>query len=194
LPNQLLNEEVDWWLLNPGSAESAPLCLDYPVVIRSLERMRAANYHRLWRNRWEAMLSATSILTHWALEGDDDSGLWNVHLRIDETITAVALGEPPTSASAGRRARFAMALRAGIPVMIWDRRERRGDSFETVVNLLIAGNPMTLATRVRDLRSKAAICDGVSGNEHIGRHIAVMFDDPNRLVDINPYASIESYG
>jgi vWA-MoxR associated protein C-terminal domain len=145
-------------------------------VIRSLERMRATNYHRLWRNRWEAMISASSIRTHWAPTEEDDSGLWNARLRIDDTIAAVVLGEPPTPASAGRRAGFAMALRAGIPVMIWDRRDRRDDSFETIVNSLIAGNPITLANRVRDLRAQAAIVADAGGNEHIGRHIAVMFD------------------
>lgn len=194
LPAKLLNEAVDWWHTNSGSPEAAPLCLDYPVVVRSLERMRALNYHRFWRNRWEAMISAPSIRSYWALTDEDDIGLWNARLRADESIAAVILGEPPAAHSAGRKARFFMALRAGVPIIIWDRRTRRAENFEEIVERLVTGTPLSLVKRVRDLRSQAAIADNASSAAHIGRHLAVLVDDPNRLVDATPFMQSDIYG
>ena len=87
-----------------------------------------------------------------------------------------------------------MALRAGVPVVLWDRRERPPDNFKEVIGSLIEGTPQTLASRVRDLRSQAAISDEAERGTHIGRHLAVLMDDPNRLVDIMPYASLDTNG
>jgi hypothetical protein len=187
LPTKLLNEAVDWWCMNSDSVEAIPFCLDYPVVIRSLERMREHNCHRVWRNRWQAMLAASFTNTSWALGEDIDIGLWNARLRSDETICAVALGSPPTDWSPSGRTQLKMALRAGVPLVIWDRRERRGDNFRESVDRLLAGPPMTLADRVQEFRIQAATSDTVLREAHLGRHLAVLWDDPDRLVDIENY-------
>jgi hypothetical protein len=78
-------------------------------------------------------------------------------------------------------------LRAGIPIIIWDRRERRDDNFRESVDPLLGGSPMTLADRVQEFRSQAAIVDAALQDAHLGRHLAVLWDDPHRLVDIDPY-------
>ncbi len=187
LPAKLINEAVDWWCTNSDSVEAIPLCLDYPIVIRSLERMRAQSHHRFWRNRWQAMLATPFIITNWSLGEDTDIGLWNARLRSDETIAAVALGAPPAAWSPEGRMQLKMALRAGIPIILWDRRKRRDDNFRKSVDPLLAGAPMTLADRVQEFRSRAATADIALRDAHLGRHLAVLWDDPHRLVDTDPY-------
>jgi vWA-MoxR associated protein C-terminal domain/vWA-MoxR associated protein middle region 0/Effector-associated domain 2 len=187
LPATLINEAVDWWRTNSDSVEAIPFCLDYPIIIRSLERMRDQSCHRFWRNRWQTMQAAPGINTNWSLGEDIDIGLWNARLRSDETIAAVALGAPPAAWSPAGRLQLKMALRAGIPIIIWDRRERRGDNFRESVDPLLGGPPMTLADRVQEFRSQAATADVALRDAHLGRHLAVLWDDPHRLVDIDPY-------
>jgi hypothetical protein len=194
LPTMLLNEAVDWWSTNQDSCEPVPLCLDYPVVIRSLERMRALQYHRFWRNRWQAMLSSPSMSVYWALESKDDIGLWNARLRANEAISAVVLGEPPMPSRARGIDRLRMALRAGVPIILWDRREQHDEDLKEIIDALLAGAPLTLARRVKELRSRAAITDAAVRNNHIGRHLTILWDDPDRLVGSTLYAALDTSG
>jgi hypothetical protein len=156
-----------------------------------LERMRALSYHRFWRNRWQEMVTTGSIHAHWAPVDEEDIGLWNARMRSDEKITAVVLGSPPVLSSASGNAQLKMALRAGVPVVLWDRREQRGEDFEEVVESFVNGAPAALVNRVKELRSQAAVMDPSARNDHIGRHLTVLWDNPNRLVDVTPYAPLE---
>jgi len=189
LPTPLLNEAVDWWLTGARSSGGVPLCLDYPVVVRSLERMRTLNYHRFWRNRWEAMAAAPSLRAHWMLSSDDIS-VWNAQLHSDESLSVVVLNEPPASAPGTKATQLWMALLAGIPVVLWDRRERRADNFEGVVDELVDGAPSGLIDRIQKLRKEAAVSVDADNTKHLGRHLAVLWDDPDRLVDVWPYAPL----
>jgi vWA-MoxR associated protein C-terminal domain len=189
LPVTLLNESVDWWPTEPDQPEAVPLCVEYPVVIRSLERMRTLSYHRVWRNRWEQMLTAVTLRALWALDGEGDNiNQWNVRLRRDQTYTAVVLGDPPTTS---RATWLKMAVRAGVPVILWDRREQGAKDFREVVGGIVSGFPMSVSDRVAELRASAAR-DGGAG--HLGRHLAVLWDDPERLVDIPPFATLYADG
>ncbi|MCA1694027.1 MAG: hypothetical protein LC749_04465, partial [Actinobacteria bacterium] len=52
LPRTLLNLPVHLWHKEHNSGDPRPLCLDYPIVVRSLERMRSSQWHRVWHQRW----------------------------------------------------------------------------------------------------------------------------------------------
>jgi hypothetical protein len=194
LPTMLLNEAVDWWSTNKDSLEPVPLCLDYPVVIRSLERMRAEQYHRFWRNRWQALLSSSSMSIYWALEKNDDIGLWNARLRYNEAISVVVLGEPPMPSRTRGMNRLRMALRAGVPIILWDRREQHDENLKGAIDVLLAGAPLTLARRVKELRSRAVVADAAVRNNHIGRHLTILWDDPDRMVDGTLYTALDTSG
>jgi hypothetical protein len=191
LPVSLLNEAVDWW--RSGVAHAVPLCIDYPVVVRSLERMRDLSRRRVWLNRWTALLRAPALNAHPALGFSGDPTTWNVQLHRDLEISAVILSEPPPTSSTSRGHHLWMALTAGVPVILWDRRKDPPDEFLTVANYLISDPPMSLAGRVQKLRQSAAISNcGVASDEHPGRHIALLWDDPTRLVDHVPYVADHS--
>jgi hypothetical protein len=183
LPMDLLNMAVDWWHQDAGSPHAVPLCVEYPVVLRSLDRMRATNSHRLWRNRWER-LRDVPLHAKWAPEGQLSEELtrWNTALRADEAFTAVVLTAPPTERSPAGREALRMALRAGVPVLLWDRRDQPGADFpETAGKLLADGASTEIPERVMRVRATSAQSHG---GGHVGRHLAVLFDDPTRLVGV----------
>jgi hypothetical protein len=185
LPVSLLNEAVDWW--RPGAPYSVPYCVRYPVVVRSLERMRDRGLHRVWLNRWAALLRAPSLNAKSALGFTGGLNTWNVQLHRDLDISAVVLSEPPQSSPAERGNHLWMALTAGVPVILWDRRSEPPNEFTDAANDLIGDLPMSLASRVQMLRQSAADNDDAAADEHPGKHIALLWDDPTRLVDQSPY-------
>lgn len=183
LPSSLLNQPVEWWVADPGSRTARPLCVNYPIVVRSLERIRTPWLHRYWRNRWAAMTSATALSAQWA-PGEDGARLWNARLNANEGISAVILSGPPQPIPKGDEDYLWMAIAAGVPVVIWDRRENSTQESKNVIKSLVGGLPMSLSERVSALRRAAAVDPS---NGHPGQHITVLWDDPTRLVDVSPY-------
>jgi hypothetical protein len=190
LPVALLNEAVDWW--RSGTAPAVPLCVEYPVVVRSLERMRGETRRRLWLNRWDALLRAPSLHVHSAIGFSGDLDTWNVALHRDAEIAAVVLSQPPPIGQANRAHHLWLALTAGVPVILWDRRKDQSAEFLEVANGLISDPPMSLAYRVQKIRQSAASNEKVATEDHPGRHIVLLWDDPTRLVDQIPYAALDA--
>ncbi|MGH3925630.1 MAG: hypothetical protein ACRDTT_22695, partial [Pseudonocardiaceae bacterium] len=60
LPRALLNLPVHLWHKERDSGYPRLLCLDYPVVVRSLERMRSSHWHRMWHQRWKILMNDPS--------------------------------------------------------------------------------------------------------------------------------------
>lgn len=184
LPTMLMSLPVEWWTTHADSEQPSPIGLDYPVVVRSLERMRATNHRRMWVNRWNALFSHPYHHNiHWGLtdDGEADLGAWDAQLRVDDTINSVVLSEPPDSRIG--RAELEMALRAGIPVILWDRRMPAPESIRGVVIALTNGDPYRLPHRMRRLRGEAASARSAERATHPGQYLALLWDDPNRPVN-----------
>ncbi len=184
LPIELLNHELEWSPKHVQTEHPIPLCLQYQVVLRSLERMRAQAWHRLWHNRWEAMMAdGQQMRLHPSFVDRDDSDLdrWNYDLVSDEGLASVALSTPPDR-NTGKE-ELAMALRAGVPVMFWDRRNSRTDALVAAVSVLVNGAPADLPERTKALRYAAASQRNGNPDSHVGRYLAVLWDDPTRLID-----------
>ncbi|MBC2904397.1 hypothetical protein [Streptomyces cupreus] len=72
LPWELLDEPVEWWSKESDSTSPIPLVLDCPVVVRRLERLQRAAWHRLWRNRWRRLRGRSADShPHWSRPGED---------------------------------------------------------------------------------------------------------------------------
>lgn len=183
LPTELLHNEVEWWHIELEAPAPTPLCLDYPVVVRSLDRMRAAYRHRVWANRWRAMWRhPPGHRLYWGRgEGDDaDLDQWNARLREDQDVTTVVLSTPPHQ-EAGH-AELQSALNAGIPVILWDRRVPLEPDAAHLLARIAQGAPADLPHRVRALRTEAARLPPAEQQRHPGRHLALLWDDPGRNV------------
>jgi nucleoside phosphorylase len=184
LPADLLHTAVEWWHTELDAPASTPLCLEYRVVVRSLDRMREAHRRRTWANRWRSLWrDPARHRVHWGRTEPDDAGLgpWNARLREDHSLTTVILGNSPEDESG--RQELASALNAGIPVILWDH--RRGALAPEMAGLLdgiTAGPPADLPGRVHALRRDAGLLAPADQASHPGRHLAVLWDDPDRNV------------
>ncbi|MGW7542025.1 VMAP-C domain-containing protein [Streptomyces sp. NPDC054770] len=189
LPLQLLNHPMEWLPTASDSSAATPLCLDYPVALRSLERMRARQFHRRWRNRWQQLAAGPRIVCHWDTTGErgHDPVRWNRTLAADERLVSVALTAPPLPGPGGRQATLEAALLAGVPLAVWDRRPAPAGDFRKRVDKLLKGTAAELPQRVRKLRNEAATAAAAQRDAHTGRHLAVLLDNPNRMVDWSEY-------
>jgi NTP-dependent ternary conflict system VMAP-like protein len=194
LSGELLNLDVDQWAWETDSPIPQPLGCHYSVVVRSLERMTKQKWHREWRARWDeltAQLGESGAISEesncW---GDDVSpaGLRKLTAGFDRKPTAVSLvlSSPPRAESSGRD-QVAVALRAGVPMILWHRENCNAVFFRTARDLLHGGGETGLLERVRVTRTDA-FADGPESG-HCGQALTVLYDDPHRtVVPIDPKA------
>ena len=182
LPGALMNLPVQWFPdLRMGIAK--PICVRYPVAVRSLERMRAEKMRREWGHRWDR-------LDHQPFDGRVQWGIryqsgptsvesWSTGLSGDDRYVVVVLSEPPAT-ERGLRELFA-ALEAGVPVILWDQREPQPGADTAGELRRITAEPADLPDRIRSLRVEAMrMAD--QQPDHFGRSVALLWDDPNRVV------------
>jgi hypothetical protein len=184
LPTDLLHTAVEWWHTELDTPAPTPLCLDYRVVVRPLDRMRLAHRRRVWNDRWHTLWQhPPRHEVQWGRSDPVAEGLdtWNAQLREDHGITTVVLGDSPER-EAGHL-ELQSALNTGIPVILWDHKP--GPLTPQMAELfgrLTQGPPGELADRVDDLRREAARMPAEERDQHIGRRVALLWDDPERNV------------
>jgi len=179
LPTRMLNTAVEWWRTDLDAPVPSPLCASYDVVLRNLDRMRAEHRHRVWTVRWTALWRDDGL---GAARRPDPAGQdprqWDVKLRSNTDLGLVVLSTSPDREPG--RLELDVALRAGVPVILWDRRGPADDAAATAVGTLAQAAPAYLLGRLRQLRVHAA--QSRPADTHPGRHVAVLWDDPNRLI------------
>lgn len=184
LPGDLLHTAVEWWHTELDGPAPMPLCVDYRVVVRSLDRMRAEHRHRHWNNRWRRMWQRPpQHRVYLGRPEPDPAGFaqWNTRLRDDSDVTTVILGSSPEDESGSRE--LQSALNAGIPVILWDHRPGPvTPETAALLNGLTEGPPGETADRVWHLRRAAALLSEEDRQRHPGRHVALLWDDPDRNV------------
>ncbi|MDT3396892.1 hypothetical protein RKE29_09580 [Streptomyces sp. B1866] len=187
-----LNMPVHLWRLGLDSELATPLCLSYPVVVRSLERSRQSWLHWPWRMRWKAFASQPSQSRQAVVEGQDpdsshprDPSALLARLNADPHVTALVLSAPPGSTPEGTREAL-VALRAGIPAVVWDRRRSRDPGLVHDLRRNSAdadGYVAGLREAVTQLRLEAHADLSPEGERHPGRHVVLVWDDPTRPVE-----------
>lgn len=183
LPWELLNAEVDWWRKEINSDRPTVLAMDYPVVVRSLERLRTPRWHRYWRQRWQQLQTQpTSSTVHWSSpSGEDYFTRLETELKGDDRIVSLVLSEPPARPGETGQQEVMAALRAGLPVIIWHRADCSSEAFREAVTRLVSDAGLAeLPTRTKELRQQVLLTEPERRIDHIGRHLAVLWDDPAR--------------
>ncbi|MGW5741172.1 VMAP-C domain-containing protein [Amycolatopsis sp. NPDC003861] len=191
LPRELVNLPVHRWCKEHETGDPRPLFLDYPIVIRSLERMFSRQWHRAWRIRWAAMLgnpSAERVYYCPPREGAE-------HRRLDAVLSdgrwlvMVLAGPPPARPRPGGD-ELATGLRTGIPVVLWHP-DAPADLLRGAVAWLVGGGAGLgdLPARTRDSRLAAFSKDTLSADFQAARDLVILWDDPSRLLflDEGPY-------
>ncbi|MDF6017667.1 hypothetical protein [Streptomyces sp. JH34] len=183
LPFTLLNHDMARLKLGTWSGDPLPMSLSYHVHLRSLERMRAAQAHGYlpaWRERWTQLRNA-GVAESYRWHGEEGERLdrWRANLIANPSLTAVIL-DVPALPGLGLEA-LVSAIAQGVGLAAWDRRTDSPDLSGEVLTLLLAHPPAQIPSKVSALRRKAEGMD--RDNWSLGKHLALLWDDPNRLID-----------
>lgn len=201
LPRELLTLPVDQWPAGVEENPPRPLGLQYQVVVRSLDRMQAKKWHRRWRQRWATLSGSRLEVPRTAVlpSGEPDRMPGAAELvirtgspgpaelrRLDATLAAhhqplLVLERPLSRMSGDRPDEVSVGLRAGVPLMLWQRDERFAEEFESVLGELLAPD-RDLRESARMLRIEAFRAE--DPESHVGSHITLLWDDPHRLVEL----------
>lgn len=192
LPKDLLNLPVDQWISLSDEVET-PIGVDYLVSLRSLERSREKSKHRRWKLRHaslEARLQAGDSPIDDAVHRSEFDGPRHLQklgakLALAENVVLLVLADPPAARDSIGRMEVAIALKTGVPVLLWHRQDCAAKAFRTTVDDLLAdGGLGKLLENVKKLRGQAQYADDC--DTHPGSHISVLWDDPNRQVEPLP--------
>ncbi|WP_410816455.1 effector-associated domain 2-containing protein [Micromonospora sp. 050-3] len=186
LPWELLNVGVDRWRKEIDSSRPIALAMDYPVVVRSLERLRTRRWHRAWHQRWRQLLAAPAhSVVFWSQpSGKDYFTRLETELKADDRVVSLVLSEPPTQRGETGQQEIEAALRAGLPVIIWHRGDCTSAEFrEAVSSLVNDGGLGQLPMRAKELRHQALQLEPALRDGHIGHHLTILWDDPERRPD-----------
>jgi hypothetical protein len=182
LPDDLLDLPVESWHKESSSFEPVELGLEYPVVVRSLRRLRTTRWHRAWHDRWDLLVGAPGTngpprahVSEWAEDG---------HFRrltaalTHEQAVCLVLSSPPHATGTTGLREVELAMRAGCPAVLWSRVDCSSAEFREAIDRLLADGDFTsLPMRVREARRSCD--DGQAGNR-----LALLWDDPWRIPEI----------
>ena len=183
LPAPLINLPVDQWDVGYGDFR---LGLQYPVVVRSLERIRhVTNAAQEWRSKWSKVDAAR-------FHSSDSSVVWiTQEAQKDRNRLYVRLssGEGPlcallqVSPEPDRCEALMAALRAGVPALLWCRNDGE-DVWAGLGPLMNQAAPLgELPWRIFEFRRESV--DQGAGERHLARHLTLLWDDPGRIPDVD---------
>ncbi|HEU5470525.1 MAG TPA: hypothetical protein VFV67_07715 [Actinophytocola sp.] len=186
LPRALLHLPVHRWCKEHDSGDPRPLFLDYPIVVRSLERMTSPHWHRVWHERWQAMVHDPSPdRVHFS----QPENLADRH-RVDAILssthwTLMVLNRAPPvqhDPAAGSPDELTAALRAGMPALIWHS-EASSEALRDIVNWLVKGDGMNdLPQRAQACRLAPLLEPTPPFDAELVRDLVILWDDPSRVV------------
>ncbi|MEW2355985.1 hypothetical protein [Spirillospora sp. NPDC029432] len=181
LPYGLLHLAPDEWTRDPPAEPyPTPLGTEYEVIVRSYERMYDLTMHRAWRQRWRVLLEAMECLVHWP-EGDRPAEPHRFRNRLmsQRNVVACVLGSPPDREPG--RTQLRMAIRTGVPVVLWDRGEIPIKELRDVLSEVIERPDMrSLPTDLKRLRRERSVAAESSAGVD---SVSLIFDDPAHFLD-----------
>ncbi len=186
LPRALLTLPVHRWHKEHDSGDPHPLCLHYPVVVRSLERMRSSQWHRVWHQRWKVLITEPSAArVHFGQPADTGEPHRLAAILSDpQWVLMVLTAAPPHQPRPGAD-ELAAALRSGLPALLWHPDASPEDLREVVTWLVEGDGAAELPGRVQAARQAVFHASAVPFDVSIARDLVVLWDDPRRLVALN---------
>ncbi|GIG59660.1 hypothetical protein Lfu02_40320 [Longispora fulva] len=186
VPPELLDEEFDDWRIWPDE-DWVSIGTRYAVVLRDLRRLENDRFRVSWERRWDAALAkdlgailqfvgCAPITSRKSMAG------W-----LEEDLSRSALVLPAGLRSSTSLVALDIALRGGVPVVLWSRGGCTGCADETLCvgarfysglrAALSAETMADLPERIKTLRNAA---DASQDPEHCGHGVALLWDDPRR--------------
>jgi vWA-MoxR associated protein C-terminal domain/vWA-MoxR associated protein middle region 0 len=182
LPRVLLDLPIRRWRKDHDSGQPRLLTYDYQLTVRSLERMRAAQWRRASLLRWDSMLKDPSMDRIHPFgprpleEHPIDAVLSDPHW------VGLVLAKPPSpqpETDAGAPDELTAAFQAGLPLVFWHPAAGPADLRE-LVQWLLSGENGFLDVLKR--HKTASISTTLPVNNDLARDLVVMLDDPRRVI------------
>ncbi|AFW96120.1 hypothetical protein ANA_C13456 [Anabaena sp. 90] len=182
LPSDLIGTEVDRWKISDPIVEEITLGIKYPIRLRSLERLNLDyldSYLSDWYKYWDKVKTV--------LHNEPIQELF-VHLQEMETFNWKSLknnlqgkiGLKVTCAppKAKTKELFKAILTATTPIAIWTRYDIPDFDHVSAIDEILTFKPLChLCESVRQTREQA----DAQTEEHLGFHLAILWEDPYRL-------------
>ncbi|MEU9841699.1 trypsin-like peptidase domain-containing protein [Actinomadura sp. NPDC048032] len=165
LPAALLGAPVDQWRLDPGTPSEPPIGARFPIVVRSLDRMRARG-GRPGGSR--------------PRRPDPDPVVAAVLVKAAQRDLPKAAGRPVVLLTGGRR-QLRLALAAGLPVVFWSSGDPASDEADELQRSLEGRRLADLPEAIRDLQR-----DGYEASGDLPHRLVLIWDDPARFPSDRP--------
>lgn len=180
LPRDLVDHRVERWTFG-GRYLPRPLGTEFPVVIRSWERLSDPLLHGRWKRKWETLQNVNGRPVDDVVRILRGGSAERLGGGRDDGRPCLALAYPPAPRAAGDdEDEYAILLVSGTPVALWCREQRDPDLFEAELRGLLAQeNVLALRERVLSLRQDAPR-DKHDVNSHLGHTLTLFWDDPTR--------------
>jgi hypothetical protein len=193
MPRSLLGLDILGWRKDHHFGNPRPLHLDYPIVLRSLERMRARHWHRVWQDRWRSLMrDPLPWRVHFGQPADIGEPYRVDALLSDPRWVAMALSAAPTAVSEPGMDEFAAALQCGLPALVWHP-HASPETLREVLIWLLDGHDLTeLPERAHAARRDAFLTSPSSANVNISGGLVVLWDDSRRRVALDQPAVTSS--
>lgn len=182
LPRELLNLPVHRWHKEHDTGDPYPLCLDYPIVVRSLERMQSPQWHRAWHQRWWRLTNDPEAGIRFARPEDTAQPHRLAAVLSDPQWVSMVLSEEPARWPTPGTDELTAALRSGLPALMWHPEASAEGLREVVTQLVDDGGLRDLPGRAH--ASRRALFTAPEGPAEIRmvRDLVVLWDDPHRVV------------
>ena len=182
LPSNLMCEEVDRWKISDPVAEEITLGIKYPIRLRSLERLDLDyldSYLPQWYEYWDKVkqfLPNKPTLELFEHLSEMESFNWKLlKIKLEEKIGLKVTRAHPQSI---RKDLFRAILSATTPVVIWTRADIYHQGKVNLIDEILTFQPLcSLCESVRQIREKA----DAQTEEHLGFHLAILWENPYRL-------------
>ncbi|AFZ01292.1 hypothetical protein [Calothrix sp. PCC 6303] len=182
LPSDLIGTEVDRWKISDPIVEEITLGIKYPIRLRSLERLDIDyldSYLSDWYKYWDkvkTVLHNEPIQELFAHLQEMETFNWkSLRNNLQEKIGLKLTCAPP---KAKTKELFKAILTATTPIAIWTRYDIPNFDHVSAIDEILTFKPLChLCESVRQTREKA----DAQTEEHLGFHLALLWEDPYRL-------------
>ncbi|NGO11917.1 hypothetical protein G5C60_31025 [Streptomyces sp. HC44] len=189
LGRDLVDLPVEEFSTHRSSGLPRSLVRHYQMVIRSLERQRDPAIQRVWKRRWRSMRDSPHECSWHAcggLGGLSPADLQDVLGRdMAGRVVAIALLDAPRKPEPGIVHSYDIALREGVPAMLWSRSAGAVQTLGDLAKQLFTANQLnTLAAKIRESRGSL-----------VSDEVLLLIDDPeNVYVPLRHYQSPQQRG
>ncbi|AVH63780.1 VMAP-C domain-containing protein [Nostoc sp. 'Peltigera membranacea cyanobiont' N6] len=182
LPSDLIGTEVDRWKIYDPIVEEITLGIKYPIRLRSLERLDLeyldsylSDWYKYW-NKVKTVLHNEPIQELFAHLEEMETFNWkSLRSSLKEKIGLKVTCAPP---KAKTKELFKAILTATTPIAIWTRCDIPNFDHVAAIDEILTFKPLChLCESVRLTREKA----DAQTEEHLGFHLALLWEDPHRL-------------